>query len=259
MDQIYYLFSKYYHNLLLTNINSNSSDNTSELLIKKYIHTFRVINNIKEICLREDIDKIISKQAEIAALFHDIGRFAQAIEFGHFRDNLSFDHAEKSADIFLEFKNILLQHLTETELFTIEQSIRYHNKLNLPSDLSKEIKIVCNILRDADKINILSINLKSDFIAFDGKDKKIDVINPVCLRDFYNHQVIKNTDIKSHLDNNIKLLSWIYDFNYKTSLNMYIEEGFIDIITDTSNMTDLDIVKTISSVKKYALSYIKNK
>lgn len=259
MDQIYYLFSKYYHNLLLTNINSNSSDNTSELLIKKYIHTFRVINNAKEICLRENLDNTISKQAEIAALFHDIGRFTQAIEFGHFRDNLSFDHAEKSADIFLDFKSILLQHLTETELFTIEQSIRYHNKLCLPSGISKEIETVCNVLRDADKINILSINLKSDFITFDGKDKKIDCINPICLNDFYNHQVIKSADIKSHLDNNIKLLSWIYDFNYKTSLNMYLEEGFIDIITDTSNITDLDIVKTISSVKKYALSYIKNK
>ena len=117
----------------------------------------------------------------------------------------------------------------------------------MPNGLSKDVETVCNILRDADKINILSINLKSDFITFDGKDKKIDIINPVCLSDFYNHQVIKSSDIKSHLDNNIKLLSWIYDFNYKTSLNMYREEGFIDI------------VKTISSVKKYALSYIKNK
>ena len=114
MDYIYYLFSNYYHNILKSNLYLNSE--VLDHLNKKFIHTFRVISNVKEICFKENISTHMSMLIEIAVLFHDIGRFSQIIDYCTFNDDKSFDHVEVSSNILLSMKDDLLITISKKEL-----------------------------------------------------------------------------------------------------------------------------------------------
>lgn len=255
MDQIYYIFSKYYHEVYKESLNLDNP-NIADLINKKFIHTFRVIDNTKTICYKENLDENILYLSEIAALFHDIGRFSQALHYGHFNDLKSFDHAEASANIFMKNKEYLLGFIKEEDILKIEKAIRYHNKLEIPADESDDIILLTKILKDADKLNILSINLKSNFISFDGRLTTDEKINENCINDFLNKRVVKSKYVTSILDNNVKLLSWVYDLHFKKSLEMYYNEKFIDILTDVSNIKDSDIKNKLLDLKDISTNYI---
>lgn len=255
MDQIYYIFSKYYHDTYRESLNLDNP-NISDLINKKFIHTFRVIDNIKTICYKENLNEDILYLAEVAALFHDIGRFSQVLRYGHFNDLKSFDHANESADIFMKNKNYLLEFIKEEDILKIEKSIRYHNKLEIPSNESNDVVLLTKILKDADKLNILSINLKSNFVSFDGKLIATEKINEDCLNDFKNNRVVNSKHVSSILDNNVKLLSWIYDLNFKTSLEMYSKETFIDILTDTTYIQNNSIKNILLDLKDISNNYL---
>lgn len=255
MDQIYYLFSKHYHAILQKAMDENNP-NVIDMLNKKFIHTFRVINNTQTICHKENLDTYIMQLSEICALFHDIARFDQALYYGHFNDLESFDHAESSANILIKHTQHLLNLIKEEDIKKIEKAIRYHNKIEIPPNENKDVLLLTKILKDADKINILSINLKSNFIQFDGRLTTDEIINENCIEEFLNKRVVKSKDVTSILDNNIKMLSWIYDLHFKTSLEMYQKEKFIDILTDTSNIKSSDIKNKLLDLKEISTNYI---
>lgn len=252
MDNIYYIFSKYYHSI----INNCGSKNIEDLMVKKLIHTFRVINNSKEIGLSLGLSRDLMLQIEIASLFHDIGRFEQALQFGHFKDSKSFNHAGKSVEIFLLFKDEILEIITETAFENILKAIKYHNRLCLPEGLSRDIYIISNVIRDADKLNILSINLKSNFISFDGTLSLNEEINTECEREFMTGRVVSTKNVHTVLDNRIKLLSWIYDFNYKISLDIFKSEGYIEILTNDNDIKCAEIKRKLFKLKNQAEEYI---
>lgn len=100
----------------------------------------------------------------LIGMLHDIGRFEQLAKYGTFLDVESVDHAEFGADLL--FKNNLINRFwTEPvsgmtqreELHIIDLSIRQHNKLAIPGDLLDTERFFCNIIRDADKIDIFRV------------------------------------------------------------------------------------------------------
>lgn len=255
MDYIYYLFSNYYHNILM--LNSNMSSEILELVHKKFIHTFGVILNAKEICFKENIDSRTSTLIEIAALFHDIGRFSQIIEYGTFNDTKSFDHAEMSSNILFSMQDDILNIVSVEELNDISSAIYYHNKIEIPNSLNSISNCICKVLKDADKLNILSINIKSPFKSFNTFLSNNEDISSKCIESILNCSVVKNADVISVLDNNVKLLSWIFDFNFKTSIDIYLKEDFLNILTDTSKLSNNDSIKTMKNIKGFLIKYIK--
>lgn len=259
MEKLYYLFSEYYHSILKDTIIRTPNSKVIELLNKKFIHTFRVVQNAREICIRENFPDRVCIMAEIAALFHDIGRFKQAVEYSSFNDKETFNHAAVSAGIFNSLKYDILKVIDEKEFSIVKNSILYHNVLSLPKHLTEDEIEISNILRDADKLNILSINIKSGFIKGDGSLPYDEVINDKCLESLLSKQVVNVQDIYTNIDDNIKMLSWMYDLNYKASLDMYLEEGYIDILTDTTNIASSEIINQLNDIKHILTRYINNK
>lgn len=237
MDDLYYYFSNYYNNKLIEAISSKDTK-TIDLLNKKFIHTFRVIDNIKYICFHENMDSKIVFLAEISALFHDIGRFEQILKYETFNDAKSIDHAELSKNLFLSLtlNNSLDLLLNKTDIKIIADAIYHHNKIHYPVDISSETLTIIKLLKDADKLNILSINLKSNFYKFDGTLSKDEIINIDCIKAISNKKIINNKHVYTELDNKLKMISWIFDFNYKTTFNIFLKEEFLEILTDTKEI-----------------------
>lgn len=68
-----------------------------------------------------------------------------------------------------------------------------------------------------------------------------------CLLTVQKHQLINVTDISSNSDSLLKYLAFIFNFNYKESLIILKEKGYIDLIFDNLNYqlynADLNIIK----------------
>lgn len=258
MDNIYYYFSEYYH-IKVLEASSLKDTRILNLLNKKFVHTFRVIDNIKTICFYEKIDSKLTCLAEITALFHDIGRFEQIIKYSTFNDQKSIDHAKLSSQLFLSFKKDLLQYITIEDIYTISKAIYHHNKLDYPKNIDNRTLTILKLLKDADKLNILSINLKSNFYKFDGNLIKEEKINDNCIKTLLSQQIISNLDVYTELDNNLKMISWVFDFNYKKTIEIFTNEKILDILTDTENIKNKNIKNNLIDIKRNILKYINKK
>ena len=135
-----------------TYVANYDSQNVSIAL--KISHTFRVAAIAEKI----SPSSCNSEFAWFLGLLHDIGRFEQIARYGTFKDALSIDHAELGADIL--FRDGLIKKfppVPDKWLLIAEAAIRSHNKLRLPTALNQETKTYCNILRDADKLDIFRV------------------------------------------------------------------------------------------------------
>lgn len=123
----------------------------------KIDHTFRVADLCERIAKDIAVDKNI---AWLCGMLHDFGRFEQVRRYNTFSDADSVDHAELGADLL--FKDCFLDYFgvqfDEEGMQILEKAVRNHSTYRLGSELN-EIEIVyCNILRDADKIDIFRVN-----------------------------------------------------------------------------------------------------
>ena len=85
----------------------NDYDMNNPKIKLKYDHTFRVVENAKEIAKSLNLDDKEKNRALVCALFHDLGRFPQVTEYDTFIDELSFDHGDKSYEL-LNNGNIMM-------------------------------------------------------------------------------------------------------------------------------------------------------
>ncbi|MCR4584598.1 MAG: HD domain-containing protein [Lachnospiraceae bacterium] len=119
----------------------------------KIDHTYRVAEIAERIAAAAGADTDL---AWMLGMFHDIARFEQFTKYGTFKDAVSVDHAELGADILFKtddsFRGIFGENAA-----VAETAIRLHNKLDLPEELDEGTLIYCNILRDADKIDIFRV------------------------------------------------------------------------------------------------------
>ena len=141
-----------------------SGYNAADPKIKlKIDHTYRVADLAQRIAGVQDIPSV--DLAWLCGMLHDIGRFEQVRRYGTFIDAKSVNHAEFGADLL--FREGLIERfdlsLSPEEMRLLESSIRHHNVYELPEDLCGTERTYCDILRDADKIDIYRVNYETPF------------------------------------------------------------------------------------------------
>ena len=129
-------------------------------------HTFRVAENCRFIAegIGLNLDNI--DLAWLCGMLHDIGRFKQVEERETFRDSKDFTHAEYGCKILFE-EGLISRFCDEKDWYDIlYKAIYNHSFLALPEGLTRREELFCNIVRDADKIDIIRGALFYDFKMF---------------------------------------------------------------------------------------------
>ena len=132
----------------------------------KIAHTYRVADFCeriaqsiaeKEKLTQEDIDF-----AWLSGILHDIGRFEQVKRYDTFIDSQSVDHAEFGADLLFKDQRLIDGYVADRALDgTLETVIRQHNKYRIDEAVTGKTLVFANILRDADKVDILRVNVET--------------------------------------------------------------------------------------------------
>lgn len=117
------------------------------------------------------------------------------------------------------------------ELEVLELVIRVHNKFRIPENVSDRIKNLCNVLRDADKVDILRVNVET------GMEKIYDVTTEVLLNspiseevelEFYKNGSVFRDHIKTPLDHLVGHLSLVFELVFPESVKEAKRQGYLD-------------------------------
>lgn len=230
-------------------------DPSDEKIKLKIDHTYRVAGLCQRIAESLGLSEPDVDIAWLLGMLHDIGRFEQIRRFGTFNDVQSVDHAEFGADLLFkeglirkfaegyyeecelaepenqEYEQIIKNnehHNKDTGL--LEMAIRQHNKYRVKEDLTERQRMFCDILRDADKVDIFKVNADIPMeIIYDvtTEELKNGVITKEVLESFYKKETVLKSVRRSAVDHIVGHISLLFELVYKESYRQAKEQGYV--------------------------------
>lgn len=235
-------------------------DPLDEKIKLKIDHTYRVAGMCQRIAESLGLSEPDVDIAWLLGMLHDIGRFEQIRRFGTFNDAQSVDHAEFGADLL--FKEGLIRKFAEgyyeecelarsgneeaeqiiknnehhnKDTGLLEMAIRQHNKYRVKEDLTERQRMFCDILRDADKVDIFKVNADIPMeIIYDvtTEELKSGVISKEVLESFYKMKTVLKSVRKSAVDHIVGHISLLFELVYKESYRQAKEQGYVYKLLD---------------------------
>lgn len=213
-------------------------DSRDQSLIQlKQDHTRRVLQNA--VAIAGDVitdDQFLFDTAVLSALFHDIGRFPQYQQYKTFNDRLSIDHGRLGV-VTLKSEKILAE-LSPKQQRLILAAVSLHNNKRLPASLPQELRLICNIVRDSDKLDIFPVML--DHFSSGGTDKTITLeldhhptkYTPSFFEKVLNNQECSYTEMRWTNDFKLMLAHWVYQLNFAMSYVLFEQQGSFNRLFD---------------------------
>ena len=245
----------------------------SKLKIKlKIEHTYRVAALSDRISDSLGLSKEDKDIAWIIGMLHDIARFEQVRIYDSYNDAQTVDHAQFGADLLFggelstdKSNKLISDYVREGELGRedlklIETAIRNHNKYRIDKDLSEREILFCNIIRDADKVDIIKAN--TDFPLWEiynvsSEELASAPITPEVLEAFNEGHAILRSLKKSPADNILGHLSLCYELVFKESFVALKEYGYLEKFLEyESDNPDTRII--LQNAKRRIFAYIDN-
>lgn len=230
-------------------------DPSDEKIKLKIDHTYRVAGLCQRIAESLGLSEPDVDIAWLLGMLHDIGRFEQIRRFGTFNDAQSVDHAEFGADLL--FKEGLIRKFAEgyyeecelarsgneeaeqiiknnehhnKDTGLLEMAIRQHNKYRVKEDLTERQRMFCDILRDADKVDIFKVNADIPMeIIYDvtTEELKNGIITKEVLESFYKKETVLKSVRRSAVDHIVGHISLLFELVYKESYRQAKEQGYV--------------------------------
>ena len=196
----------------------------SHMCILKVNHTMRVMDLCGLIAESLKLSKEDIELAKTCGLVHDIARFEQWKRYQTFADSKSIDHGDFGVEILKE--NDFIRKFNKDEKLDnlILKTVKNHNKYKIEKDLSEREKLFCNIVRDADKIDILYLyTIEEISINIGSEDFSNDVYNY-----FLKKELIPRSLKKTKADMLAISLGFVFDFNFTISYQILRNRKYYD-------------------------------
>ena len=237
-------------------------DREDEKIKLKIVHTYGVVKSAREIGKRMHLNEEDQQLAELIALLHDIGRFEQLRRYNTFSDAQSIDHARFAVELLYD-EGLIADYVPEistTELVTgartwrsmggvneshtaqsedmplsdILQTLRIaigeHSAYRIQKGLDERTRMFCQILRDADKVDIFRVICDTpmeEVYGFQTKDILRSAITPEVMQAFYEHHAVLRKLKKCPADYIVAHGSLTFELVYPESLRIAKEQGYL--------------------------------
>lgn len=244
---------------------TDNYDTSDEKIKLKVDHTYRVAALSERIAMSLGLDKADIDLAWLIGMLHDIGRFEQLKNYGTFSDADSIDHAHygvtllfdegliwkfidktdigalKNTDNKFKNENISEVYLNSsknkenskedvTELDIIKTAIWNHSAYRVEDGLPERVVMFCNIIRDADKIDILKVNydvtLEVIYDVTTEELKNAEVTDEVMTAFMEHHAVLRSLK-KTPIDNLVGHVALVFELVYNESFKIVKEQGYL--------------------------------
>ena len=220
----------------------------------KEVHSLRVFDHAKRIVQSEHFSENIARAGLLAALYHDCGRFPQYRQYRTFADALSVNHARLSLDT-LKKEHFLIGEEKEVRSL-VQTAVLLHNKSSLPAKLLPEARLVTDMVRDADKLDIISIMVshfsqalpENDAVFLHVKDSP-ELCSPEVVQCVLAGRVVSYREL--HYVNDFRLLlgTWMHELHFAATWKELQKRGDMEKVL--SNLPDTPELR-------FAVLYLKN-
>ncbi len=210
-------------------------DKTDEKVRLKIEHTYRVCALCEQIAKSSSFTKDEIELAWLTGLLHDVGRFEQLRRFGTFVDAQSINHAEFGADILFQENKIRDYIDDNTEDTLLEKAVRCHSAYRVPETYTARERKFADVLRDADKIDILKVNILfplEEIYNVTTQELKNCTVTPEVLQAFYEKHAVLRALKKTPVDNVVGHISLVYELVYPISTKIMCEQGYLEKLMD---------------------------
>ena len=207
-------------------IHAEKYDMNDIAIIRKFYHSYRVMDFCMLLAKYNNFNDDDTNIAILVGLLHDYSRFEQWTNYKTYSDIKSTDHGNLATERLFKDREIL-NYCENIEYYDeIYDAIKYHNKYSYPEYLSEHNKLLCKIIRDADKLDIfylLGIN-KELMVEDDG------IISNKVKEDFYNNKSISRLNCENKNDDILLSIAMIFDLHFNYSFKHIKNMKLIDKI-----------------------------
>ena len=208
----------------------------------KYNHTFRVVNNCEAIAKSLNLSNNDIELAKIIGLFHDIGRFYQYKKYNKLSDIGTIDHADLGVRVLKE-NSILKDNPNEDIIF---KAILNHNKFEIEDNLSEREKLFCNIIRDADKLDIWELAIKKEATPA----KYQGVYSKKVIDTLLNGISIRLIDYDEKIDRSLGYLGMFFDISFDYTKKYIKKHKILDLLIDQYIESNKQEEKNLLKIKE---------
>jgi len=197
----------------------------------KIDHTYRVAGFCQRIAeslelTREEIDL-----AWFCGLLHDVGRFEQLRRYGTFIDAQSIDHAMYGAEILFDQGRIrdYVEDCREDDF--LRKVVSCHSAYRIPEEYDERTVLFANILRDADKVDILRVNVETPLEEIYNVSTEVlrsEPVTPQVMQAFQEGHTVLRALKHTAVDNVVGHISLVFELVFPVSLCMVAEQGYLN-------------------------------
>lgn len=210
----------------------------------KEAHSLRVCAAIERIASGLGLLENDLRIASVTALFHDIGRFPQYQKYRTFRDLESENHAKLA--LWELHRHRVLHALNHVERQIISRAILFHNRLRIPENLDAQTFLHCQLIRDADKVDILRIMTEHFQTAESLRNPVVTLgltADTLVREEVYhmllNGQIMDSAKLKTINEFKVLQMSWVFDINFRPTFEILRERDDIGVLAATLPDTPL--------------------
>lgn len=237
-------------------------DKNDSRVDRKIRHTYLVVEASEYLSRALKLSEEDAELSKLIALLHDIGRFKQSEikEKNYDQIEENFDHAEYGVNLL--FKDNFIREFIEESQYDeiIYKAIKNHNKLEIEYGLSEKELLHAKLIRDNDKTGNFTLKVEEDlkevYNLKNISEIEYDEISDDTYNSFMSAEVIKRMERKTNLDSWISLVAFIFDYNFKESLEYIYNNQYINKIFDKISYKNPKTIEKILKMKKFSLMYI---
>jgi len=232
---------------------------TDEKIALKVKHTYHVAELCEQIARSEGMSEDDISLAWLSGMLHDIGRFEQIRRYGTFSDANSIDHAQFGADLLFS-EGLILNFPYPDESWTpiLEQAIRCHSMYRIPDTICGRNLIFCQILRDADKIDILRVQVETPvekIYDVTSEELQTSEISPQVMNSISEKHATLRSLKKTPVDHIAGHISLVFELVFSESWHIVEKQGYLEKLLSFSsqNETTNKQFQTIREIIKTAI------
>jgi len=226
-------------------------DAGNERIALKIEHTLRVAGLCERIARSEGFAPGDVDLAWLCGLLHDIGRFEQVRRWGTFSDAASTSHAALGVDaLFGELEgDVGAQALRaadpgagagggagvigwfvrdKTAAETVRTATAVHSDYRVPAGMDGRTRAFCDVVRDADKVDILRAACTCDreaIFGVGGEALRLSGISGPVREAFYGHRTVLRSERSQPADLPVSFACFVYELVHDEAARAAAEQG----------------------------------
>ena len=196
----------------------------------KLKHSLEVLANARHTVEGEGFDAPTARLCLLAALYHDVGRFEQYLRYHTFRDRESCNHGQMGVRVLKAQRR--LEHESPEARKLVMAAVGMHNRFALPAHTPALAALVTNVVRDADKLDILRIMDEhlngpgpyNPTVVLQQPDDPA-IASQAVLQAVRERRVAAYADLCCVNDFRLLLGTWFFDLHFASSRRKFLQDG----------------------------------